>query len=59
MLLRHIGERPATDAPEVAVRSVLADGRVRTPAIGGRASTDDMTEAVTSALRRRGPVDSS
>jgi len=59
MLLRHLGERSAADAVEAAVRSVLADGRVRTPDLGGRASTTDMAEAVASALFLEGPVDSS
>jgi len=59
MLLRHLGERSAADAVEAAVRSVLADGRVPTPDLGGRASTTDMAEAVASALFLEGPVDSS
>jgi 3-isopropylmalate dehydrogenase len=57
MMLRWLGERhkdrAATDAGdriEAAVGTVLAGGRIRTPDIGGRASTAAVGDAVASAL---------
>jgi isocitrate/isopropylmalate dehydrogenase len=35
---------------EAAVAAVLAEGKVRTPDIGGRSSTEEVTEAVLEKL---------
>jgi tartrate dehydrogenase/decarboxylase/D-malate dehydrogenase len=50
MMLDHLGERAAHDRILSAIESVLADERVKTPDLGGRATTADMASAVTSAM---------
>ncbi|HEX9122916.1 MAG TPA: isocitrate/isopropylmalate dehydrogenase family protein [Actinomycetota bacterium] len=54
MMLRHLGEAGAADAVTRAVDVVLSAGRVRTRDLGGTASTEEMAEAVTKALRGPG-----
>lgn len=58
MMLDHLGERAAHDNIMRAIDRVLADERGRTPDLGGRASTSEVTRAVTMALAegRRQPV---
>jgi isocitrate/isopropylmalate dehydrogenase len=51
MMLRHLGEGTAALSVEAAVDRVLSEGRVRTPDLGGTASTDDVAEAVAGAVR--------
>ncbi|MNC98374.1 Homoisocitrate dehydrogenase [compost metagenome] len=51
MMLDHLGERAAHDRILSAIESVLADERVKTPDLGGAATTADMTRAVTTALQ--------
>jgi len=51
MMLRHLGEGGAARSVEAAVDRVLSEGAVRTPDLGGTASTADVAEAVASALR--------
>jgi isocitrate dehydrogenase (NAD+) len=51
MMLRHLGEGTAARSVEAAVDRVLSDERVRTPDLGGTASTDDVAEAVAHAVR--------
>jgi isocitrate dehydrogenase (NAD+) len=50
MMLRHLGELAAAAAVERAVDTVLGRGGVRTPDLGGSASTMDVAEAVARAL---------
>ena len=50
MMLDHLGERTAHDAILRAIERVIGDERVRTPDLGGRATTTEMTQAVTAAL---------
>jgi tartrate dehydrogenase/decarboxylase/D-malate dehydrogenase len=50
MMLDHLGERAAHDAILRAIEHVIGDERVRTPDLGGRATTAEMTKAVTAAL---------
>ena len=50
MMLDHLGERDAYERILRAIEAVIADDRVRTPDLGGQATTADMTKAVTSAL---------
>jgi isocitrate/isopropylmalate dehydrogenase len=50
MMLRHLGELTAATAVERAVDSVLTDGRVRTPDLGGSSSTMEVAEAVAVTL---------
>jgi isocitrate dehydrogenase (NAD+) len=51
MMLRHLGEGTAARSVEAAVDRVLSDGRVRTPDLGGTASTADVADAVAAAVR--------
>jgi tartrate dehydrogenase/decarboxylase / D-malate dehydrogenase len=46
MMLRHLGLPEAADAIENAIKDVLADGNVRTPDIGGTASTREFGSAI-------------
>jgi isocitrate/isopropylmalate dehydrogenase len=50
MMLHHLGERTAHDNILRAIEAVIGDERVKTPDLGGRATTAEMTHAVTSAL---------
>jgi tartrate dehydrogenase/decarboxylase/D-malate dehydrogenase len=50
MMLGHLGHPDAEARIVGAVERVLASGGVRTPDLGGRASTKDMTAAVRAAL---------
>jgi tartrate dehydrogenase/decarboxylase/D-malate dehydrogenase len=50
MMLDHLGERTAHDRILQAIESVLSDERVKTPDLGGKATTADMTKAVNAAL---------
>ena len=50
MMLDHLGERAAHDKILGAIERVIGDERVKTPDLGGKATTADMTRAVTSAL---------
>jgi tartrate dehydrogenase/decarboxylase/D-malate dehydrogenase len=46
MLLEHLGLERAATAVRKAVAQVLKDGRVKTPDLGGRATTTQMADAV-------------
>jgi tartrate dehydrogenase/decarboxylase/D-malate dehydrogenase len=50
MMLDHLGQRSAHDGILAAIEQVIGDERVKTPDLGGRATTMDMTRAVTAAL---------
>jgi tartrate dehydrogenase/decarboxylase/D-malate dehydrogenase len=50
MMLRHLGLPEAGDAVENAIAGVLASARVRTPDIGGTATTRDLGEAIESQV---------
>jgi tartrate dehydrogenase/decarboxylase/D-malate dehydrogenase len=50
MMLQHLGEQAAYDRILRAIESVIADETVRTPDLGGKATTTDMTSAVTKAM---------
>ena len=50
MMLEHLGEPEAAAAINAAIERVLAEGRVRTRDLGGRATTADMTRAVENAI---------
>ncbi|HZJ33410.1 MAG TPA: tartrate dehydrogenase [Vicinamibacterales bacterium] len=53
MMLDHLGEHDAYKRILRAIEAVISDDRVRTPDLGGKATTEDMTRAVTSALTQR------
>jgi isocitrate/isopropylmalate dehydrogenase len=50
MMLDHLGIGEGARELESAVASVLAQGKVRTPDIGGSSSTEEVTEAVLEKL---------
>jgi tartrate dehydrogenase/decarboxylase/D-malate dehydrogenase len=52
MMLRHLGEPDAADAVEAAIADVLAQGNVRTPDIGGTASTKELGAAIAARVSR-------
>ena len=51
MLLRHLGLADAADAVEKAIAATLAQGKVRTPDIGGKASTAELGAAIAGAVQ--------
>src|SRR5205807_906438 len=55
-MLRHLGSWDAGDAVEKAISLTLADSKIRTPDIGGRASTQDLGEAIAAALQMPGDL---
>ena len=50
MMLRHLGEAAGAEAVEAAIAAVLADGKARTPDLGGRASTRELGDAIIAAI---------
>ena len=52
MMLRHLGVSEAADAVEAAITDVLAQGTVRTPDIGGTASTRELGAAIAERVSR-------
>jgi tartrate dehydrogenase/decarboxylase/D-malate dehydrogenase len=50
MMLEHLGETKAAQALEKAIASVLAKSEVRTPDLGGKASTREVGEAIAREL---------
>jgi len=51
-MLDHLGEHDAYKRILRAIEAVIASDTVRTPDLGGKATTEEMTRAVTSALTR-------
>lgn len=51
LMLRHLGATEAADAVENAIARTLAESPVRTPDIGGHASTRELGEAIASELK--------
>ncbi|WP_214401075.1 tartrate dehydrogenase [Pseudonocardia lacus] len=50
MMLDHLGESAAARALMTGIERALADGAVRTPDLGGTATTRELTEAVLTAV---------
>jgi tartrate dehydrogenase/decarboxylase/D-malate dehydrogenase len=50
MMLDHLGERKAHDSILSAIERVIGDERVKTPDLGGKATTAEMTKAVVQAF---------
>jgi tartrate dehydrogenase/decarboxylase/D-malate dehydrogenase len=46
MMLRHLGAPEAADAVESAIAETLAHSKVRTPDIGGNATTKELGAAI-------------
>jgi tartrate dehydrogenase/decarboxylase/D-malate dehydrogenase len=51
MMLEHLGEAPAAAQLMRAVEVVTSRGDVLTPDLGGKATTDQVTEAIINAIR--------
>jgi len=51
MMLDHLGEKAASSAIMTAVEEVLAKTEVRTPDLGGTATTSEVGQEVARALR--------
>ena len=51
LMLDHLGEKPAADRLMGSIERVTADRRFHTPDLGGKARTDEVTEAVLDAIR--------
>jgi tartrate dehydrogenase/decarboxylase / D-malate dehydrogenase len=56
MMLRHLGVAEAAEAVERAIAEVLAGSQVRTPDIGGTATTREMGQAIVAQLNRRNAI---
>src|SRR6185436_3241537 len=52
MMLDHLAEQDAYKRILRAIKAVISDDRVRTLVVDGKATTEDMTRAVTSALTK-------
>jgi tartrate dehydrogenase/decarboxylase/D-malate dehydrogenase len=50
MMLEHLGESAAAAAIEGAIEKVLAESDIRTPDIGGRATTHDLGKAIEDSI---------
>jgi tartrate dehydrogenase/decarboxylase/D-malate dehydrogenase len=50
LMLDHLGRRDLHDRILAAVERVVAEGKVLTPDLGGKATTKQVSEAVTAAL---------
>jgi Isocitrate/isopropylmalate dehydrogenase len=50
MMLDHLGERAAHDRIVTAIERVFADGRTRTPDLGGNATTTQVGAAIAQAV---------
>lgn len=50
LMLRYLGERDAADRVENAVRQVIAAGKLTTGDLGGKASTEQYTDAILANL---------
>jgi tartrate dehydrogenase/decarboxylase/D-malate dehydrogenase len=53
LMLEHLGQPGASREIVAAIERVLADGQVRTPDLGGTATTGDVAAAVVAALPER------
>ncbi|WP_273381816.1 isocitrate/isopropylmalate family dehydrogenase [Symbiobacterium thermophilum] len=52
-MLDHLGRADLGKAVMDAVEDVLEEGRVRTPDLGGKRTTDEMTDAIIAKLSQR------
>jgi tartrate dehydrogenase/decarboxylase/D-malate dehydrogenase len=50
MMLRHLGVPEAADAVENAIAETLAEATIRTPDIGGNATTESLGAAIASRV---------
>jgi tartrate dehydrogenase/decarboxylase / D-malate dehydrogenase len=52
MMLKHLGLTDAADAVEKAIEATLAEGKVRTPDIGGKSCTCELGESIANKVSR-------
>ena len=52
MMLKHLGHEQASESVDKAVLTVIEQGGVRTPDLGGNSSTSQVGDAVVDALER-------
>jgi tartrate dehydrogenase/decarboxylase / D-malate dehydrogenase len=52
MMLEHLGQKPAANRLMRAVEGVTAQPALHTPDLGGKATTQQVTDAVCEALRQ-------
>jgi tartrate dehydrogenase/decarboxylase/D-malate dehydrogenase len=50
MMLDHLGERAAHDGILSAIERIVGSEAIKTPDLGGRATTTEMTKAVAAAM---------
>jgi tartrate dehydrogenase/decarboxylase/D-malate dehydrogenase len=50
LMLEHLGRRDLHDRIVSAIERVVANGRMRTPDLGGTATTRDVADAVTGEI---------
>ena len=50
MMLEHLGEKGAHDSILAAIERIIGDERVKTPDLGGKATTKEMARAVADAM---------
>ena len=53
MMLEHIGETDAAAKLMLAIETVTANPDLHTPDLGGKATTDQVTDAVIEVIRKR------
>ncbi len=53
LMLRHLGETAAADAIEAAMGAILAAGTIRTPDLGGAATTDQVADAIATTVKNK------
>lgn len=53
MMLSHLGYADAAKTIEEAIAAVLADGKIKTPDLGGRSSTEEVGEAIAEYILSR------
>jgi isocitrate dehydrogenase len=53
MMLNHLGEQAIAGRIKAAYDAVLAEGRIRTPDLGGCATTDQFADAIIAAMNRQ------
>ena len=53
LMLDHLGEKQAASTLMGAIEMLVRDGHAKTPDLGGRATTAEMTDALCSLIRRK------
>ena len=56
MMLRHLGEQPAAERVETALREIIAEGNATTYDLGGHSGTREFADAIIERMGRAAPV---